>query len=46
MKIEKKVITLIGQKNDIEQSISELKSNIQYDNLEVKIIIKGEKKCK
>lgn len=30
-----KIIILIGQKDDIEQAIAELKSNIQYDNLEV-----------
>jgi len=31
-------IKLIGTKRNIEQAISELKSNIDYDNLEVEII--------
>lgn len=31
-------IELIGTKKNIEQAISELKSNIDYDNLKVEII--------
>lgn len=33
----KQIIMLIGKKDDIEQAIAELKSNIQYDNLNVKV---------
>ena len=32
-----KIIILTGKKDDVEQAIAELQSNIQYDNLEVKI---------
>jgi len=32
-----KIIKLIGKEKDIEQAIAELESNIQYDNLNVKI---------
>lgn len=38
----KKQIILVGLKKDIKQAIIELKSNIDYDNLEVKIIEKVE----
>jgi len=37
-KIIKKIIRLIGTKEEIEQAIAELESNIQYDNLGVKVL--------
>lgn len=39
-----KTIILTGREGDIKQAIAELKSNIQYDNLNVEVIENGKNK--